>query len=65
MLLTMKVNVLICGRMSYISGPVGGKGQIEKWKVPNMALPSTLLPHEHGCTVPRRWEKNIHIGRVD
>jgi hypothetical protein len=44
----IKVKVLICGRMSYISGPVDEKGQIE-WKVPNMALPSTLLPHEHGA----------------
>jgi hypothetical protein len=32
----IKVKLLIRGRMSYISGPVDEKGQIE-WKVPNMA----------------------------
>jgi hypothetical protein len=60
---TIKAKVLICGRMSYISGPVDEKGQIE-WKVPSTALPSTLLPHEHGCTVSGR-RKKICIGRVD
>jgi hypothetical protein len=57
---TMKVKVLICGRLSYISGPVGEKGQIEKWKMPNITFPSTLLPHEHGCTISRRWKKHLH-----
>jgi hypothetical protein len=45
---TIKVKVLICGRMSYISGPVGEKGKIEEWKVPNMALPQYSAP-------PRTW----------
>ena len=49
---TIKAKVLICGRMSYISGPVGEKGKTEEWKVPNMALPQYSAPS-------RTWMHNF------